>query len=79
MYYYNRKTSIKYIEYLKFQRLYDETFSLNEFRKVRNQKKEEQERRRQKSKEITRLRRNLVSARTALQEIKLSLIKAKEE
>jgi hypothetical protein len=41
IYYYNRKTSMKCTEYLKSQRLYDETFSLDEFRKIENQKKEE--------------------------------------
>jgi hypothetical protein len=64
--YYDRKTSVKCAECLRFQRDCDGTFSLEEFRKVGEQKKTEQEKRRQKSKEIARLRRALMDAQRAL-------------
>lgn len=64
--YYDREQSVKCAECLRHQRDCDGTFSLEEFRRVGEQKKELREKSRRKRKEIARLRRVLLDAQAAL-------------
>ncbi|RVX65743.1 hypothetical protein B0A52_10410 [Exophiala mesophila] len=60
--YYDREQSVKCAECVRHQRSCDGTFSLEEFRKVGEQKKALQDKSRRKRKEIARLRRLLADA-----------------
>lgn len=60
--YYDREQSVSCAACLRHQRSCDGTFSLEEFRRVGDQKKEVRQKSRQKRKEIARLRRLLLEA-----------------
>jgi hypothetical protein len=71
--YYDREQSVKCAECLKHQRNCDGTFSLEEFRKVGEQKKQLQSKSRLKRREIQRLRRALLEAEEQDSDIQESL------
>jgi DNA repair exonuclease SbcCD ATPase subunit len=66
--YYDREQSVKCAECLRHQRNCDGTFSLEDFRKVGEQKKQLQSKSRLKRREIQRLRKVLLEAQSALNE-----------
>ncbi|KAK5936453.1 hypothetical protein PMZ80_011308 [Knufia obscura] len=77
--YYDREQSVKCAECVLHQRSCDGTFALEEFRKVGELKRAKQQKRREKSKQITKLRSALLTARQALQEAEATMLATEEE
>ena len=77
--YYDREQSVKCAECVLHQRACDGTFSLEEFRKVGELRKAEQQKRREKSKQMTKLRSVLLAARQALQDAETTMLETEEE
>lgn len=74
--YYDREQSVKCAACLRHQRNCDGTFSMEEFRKVGEQKKRLREKSRQKRKDIRRTRERRVLAHGAFLEAQLALARA---
>jgi len=77
--YYDREQSIKCAECLRHQRDCDGTFSMEEFRKVGEQKKLLQAQCRDKRREMARLRKTLMEARLAMMAAETNLASVESE
>jgi hypothetical protein len=77
--YYDRERSIKCTAYLRFQRNYDSTFSIEEFRKVGEQKKQLVSKTRAKRREIVRLRKALAAIESDEAELEATLALLEEK